>query len=402
MSESDITHWLTQTEEDLDAMENCLSRLLIDPWFSSLWTLQEFILRRDATIISKEGKCAFPPTTEKGLAGAWSLENLGVECLTNIGNFEFSFGETKAIAMDASGIEEEKTSRKIESLGLRISPLKEKLEQSGLTTNPNTNPNVAYSVGQYRKVSNPLDRVYGITQIYGISCSQSPAGTRLMERLASLTAEFGTQLAARSPLLSQLFIHSLPTKPERSWMITQNCEVPTFLRAYSVSDMARKCQRSLCSMQVLDSKHVGFKGESTALLDFFDDPHDDLKDIGIAASAALDRHIDHELFGHSERITIRRTGGVTMHSHGSHGSAKIDMDKFWTKYSKEHLRVLLLGRNSSYGPESLSEDSYGLILSPLGKDSRWVWERIGIMAWTAYRGRNWPQLHFKRIEGLLM
>lgn len=46
-------------------------------------------------------------------------------------------------------------------------------------------------------------------------------------KLAALQDEFGRKLVSQSPVLSQLFIHTLPPneEPRRSWLITEKCKV---------------------------------------------------------------------------------------------------------------------------------------------------------------------------------
>ncbi|CAG8953825.1 hypothetical protein HYFRA_00006717 [Hymenoscyphus fraxineus] len=71
-----------------------------------------------------------------------------------------------------------------------------------------------------------MDRIHGIVQIYGISCNPNPPGDDDVSKLHNLEDEFGMELVAKAPLMSQLFIHStLPEPPRRSWLISQKCKV---------------------------------------------------------------------------------------------------------------------------------------------------------------------------------
>lgn len=399
MSTSEITAFLSGTEIHLNEIENLSVRLLADPWFSSLWTLQEFILRRNAVIISKEGRCVPTTNHERGSAGDWSLENLGEEIILKIHNIEFSFGETVKNAIPSAEIRDEAINHKIANLDLRILHVKERFHQSGLTMKPNTNPNVAYSVCRYRKVSNLLDRVYGIMQIYGIECSPTPKGTGTSEQLANLTDEFGQKLVARLPILSQLFLHGSARKPGISWMISEDCDVPPSLHAYNVNSVAQECQNSLCKIEALkDGVHIRFEGECTALQFLFDDLDNDFN--SVERWVALDRHVGIELFGHSLGAKARKVGGVRFESHGTHDSSEMVTTKLSAKYGKGNLQVLLLGKNANYGQQSFFETIYGLIIAP-SRESHQVWERIGVASWMASKG--YPRLNFpfQAIQGLL-
>lgn len=69
-----------------------------------------------------------------------------------------------------------------------------------------------------------MDRIYGIVQVYGISCIQNPQGNDESAKLSTLEDDFGEKLVQRAPVLSQLFLHSSEDEsPRRSWLITQKC-----------------------------------------------------------------------------------------------------------------------------------------------------------------------------------
>lgn len=57
-------------------------------------------------------------------------------------------------------------------------------------------------MAQYRRASE--DRIYEITQVYGISCGPLLPGGDPTSRLHALEDEFGEKLADKCPLLPQL------------------------------------------------------------------------------------------------------------------------------------------------------------------------------------------------------
>jgi hypothetical protein len=104
-------------------------------------------------------------------------------------------------------------------------------------------------------------------QIYGINCEplNSTEGTADTD-LEDLEDQFGQRLVALSPLLSQLFVHEGGMRPRRSWLITQKCHVPVFLRKYHGKVKARDSH--LCQMVFNNSKCLRFTGKAWHFLEF--------------------------------------------------------------------------------------------------------------------------------------
>ncbi|KAF2727380.1 hypothetical protein EJ04DRAFT_413417, partial [Polyplosphaeria fusca] len=107
-----------------------------------------------------------------------------------------------------------------------LESLLEKQTERGLEALDVTFPHTVYSIAGRRRARKLQDRIYGIVQTYGIACSPDPPGRDEQAKLHYLEDEFGRQLVAKSPLLSQLFLHgSEHETPRRSWLITQQCIV---------------------------------------------------------------------------------------------------------------------------------------------------------------------------------
>lgn len=85
-------------------------------------------------------------------------------------------------------------------------------------------PHTVYSIASLRRVTRLVDRIYGIIQVYGITCNSKPTGNDHLAKLHALEDEFGRKLVQKAPVLSQLFLHSSADEtPRRSWLITQKC-----------------------------------------------------------------------------------------------------------------------------------------------------------------------------------
>lgn len=214
----------TRTDEkDICLLRNVVSGLETlsrDPWFSSLWTLQELVIRPDAVLLSREG---VPSTATVGDL----TFNVRVDDLTNMCQHIVDDLEERAHGC----------APEIARLGARVVEL---LIPTGFNCNRSvTNPNYAYSLAQYRTTLRPLDRIYGIMQLYGfklgesrlpMSSSESPPPAEASLSLENLEDEFRASLIQGLPRTSQLFVHTRTPRSGRSWGITQFCKVPVLFQ----------------------------------------------------------------------------------------------------------------------------------------------------------------------------
>jgi hypothetical protein len=186
-------------------LHNYLDSLFSDPWFTSLWTLQENLLRRDALPFSSEG---YPLTHE-----VWGSVNMWM-----ISNFMSNVYKDLVHSRRLNG----HASAEIHELEQRVMQM---LERFGYDDTGIKNPNKGYSLAQHRVTKRPLDRIYGIMQTYELRLgkSQNPAWDGTLEDLVDELAE---SLVNRSPMLSQMFTHKISPPDGKSWRITQNIRIP--------------------------------------------------------------------------------------------------------------------------------------------------------------------------------
>jgi hypothetical protein len=175
-----------------------------DPWFSSLWTLQEAYLRKSAILLSNNGTAVF--TSSGTLA---TLQWLVDYC-------EHPWAQ-------AAGY------------------IKQVIQTSGLDRLAARNPVVLLAAARYRETTRPLDRVYGIMQVFGLKLGQdrqsSRADRRPEPRLSDLEVELSQELNIRSPALAQTFIHVERAAVGQAWRLQLGVVTPatrsqrkTFLR----------------------------------------------------------------------------------------------------------------------------------------------------------------------------
>ena len=188
-----------------------------DPWFSSLWTLQEFVLRKDTDILSAEGNAlGFP---------ALRLSDLNMSCSSLFDHMEpFSMSIDNKVSMASTY---NSTTRNV------VRDITELLRQTGFRYSTwISNPNIQYGTARYRKTSRLEDRVYAIMQAYDLRVGSS-ARPQESPGLEQLVEEFAIAINAKCPMLGQMFVHERPPLEGRSWQITENSWVPEFLMRYA-------------------------------------------------------------------------------------------------------------------------------------------------------------------------
>jgi hypothetical protein len=201
----------TDAEALKDALADAsiiLCRLFSDPWFSSLWTLQEAFLRDTTVILSMEGNAILLPGTRLG---------------------------HQTLIIDIIGYCEPVLFRRTRTK--HLSQLYDKVVQqitiSGLSALASTNALAAYIATSHRKCTKDEDRIYGIQQVFGFrvgassqSCQVNP-GNYFTH--VPLEIQLGEQLLARRPVLSQMHVFTQPAPLGTAWMVSLSSKVPNSL-----------------------------------------------------------------------------------------------------------------------------------------------------------------------------
>ena len=160
-----------RTEERLRT-ERMVNQFLRDPWFSSLWTLQESFLRKDATILVGNGEETF--ITWKGQQVKLRLCTLLEICKAYLelddppGNFHI------------------------------LQPMRE----AGLDTLVAENPLVLLRAARFRTSIKMNDRILGIQQIFGVDVKELADQPQ-----AEIEQALSVAISTKSPSLSQAFLH---------------------------------------------------------------------------------------------------------------------------------------------------------------------------------------------------
>lgn len=198
-----------------------LEALTADPWFGSLWTLQEGYLCNHAILLSRDIKVACDAS--KVAMKCATLENL----YKLIHDIVFWSERTQTPRDDVHFVK-----------------LMDLLRSSGLSALWYNNPMGLLAVATNRQPWDPLDRVYGIMQVLGTdfrvgkSADPSPSHTCPSHPCPSypcpshtytpeeLEAEFGTKMLEEYPVLSQMHTYLEPPAPGEAWRVQEHSVVP--------------------------------------------------------------------------------------------------------------------------------------------------------------------------------
>ncbi|KAG8534086.1 uncharacterized protein KY384_000929 [Bacidia gigantensis] len=208
--------------ELIDCLCETTNRLLNDPWFSSLWTLQELVLRNDALVLSKEGEDLFLDSEQVMSAQSLFMISLISSC-------QNAYSLVEGVKLDLEKIERLSVDQQMTLDQGRT--IMQNIMGAGLYFLFTDNPNVQYSIAQYRRTSRPEDRVYAIMQVYNLRVGQSLRPNDAPP-LHQLIDEFALAILSTDPMLGQLFLHTAQPETNKSWRLTQNSRVPPELMAY--------------------------------------------------------------------------------------------------------------------------------------------------------------------------
>ncbi|KAK6220598.1 hypothetical protein LQW54_002043 [Pestalotiopsis sp. IQ-011] len=239
----DIVNWPSWNEISrsqklivLKTLNEAFDLILADPWFTSLWTLQEVTMRNDAVILSDHANLVVrrwydadqfrPVYSMVHLSNHWDTLRWDLAEM-----LEYKDNGFRRIDIYETGYKSQKL-RKGETdefLRSEILALANRVTATGFPDLNTNNPHVQYGAAHYRKTVNEVGRIYGIMQIYNVRVGQA---LRLNDRpcLKKLVLEFAIEVNVRSPLKGQLFVHTAPTEISPSWCITEQSTVPATLQ----------------------------------------------------------------------------------------------------------------------------------------------------------------------------
>ena len=264
--------WQLSLHENVGMLRN-------DPWFTSLWCLQEAFLCQDAVLLSKEAK--FVKGGNKNIASLRHIINKTAHAYAQMKEQLFSDSQ----------------------LASQLQPVMDLIQRTGLAALYSENPMTLLPIARFRETTRELDRVYAIMQSFGdnFKVGEAKGGQHPIYSIQELEDEFGTLLLEQYPTLSQMHVYTLPPRKGRGWRISTTSEIPDFAanpQNYDRNDGSRLGDpETVCS---LSTKEIGgsvwgyLKGEACSFFAlqrlwarFFAKVDEDLSHTNL--SIALDR-----------------------------------------------------------------------------------------------------------------
>lgn len=200
--------------EILDTIYGALKALLHDPWFSSLWTLQEAFIRPRTYLLPRGGRTAL-----------WDYNSLRI--------FLDMLAGPLLATLEPRLYEESATD---EAAARTLSLILELATRAGLSTICESNVIAPYIASSSRTASREEDRIYAIQQIFGFRLGKTAIGfSDYSFTLTELRHQFATNLLAEYRCESQMFLHSKPAPVGTAWLPNDDSRVPAGIENYRKS-----------------------------------------------------------------------------------------------------------------------------------------------------------------------
>ena len=318
-------------------------RVFWDPWFTSLWTLQEAFLCPRSLIMDTMGTVLQPPVS------SWRSRR---------GDEYEHFSRLLTTCKELY----DRLNMLHEIVGCRVGAVEfviEKLRASGLPSMATGNPLVLYGAASRRTATSEVDYLYGIQQVFSLRLGNtSPSSVQRSFGLPELEDQFGTWLLATQPIQSQIHFHIQPRAFGQGWHINRDSKIPQsslFDQFFEQSQPLRlSCQLTARRTKFdRNTKLMGhFSGQMTSCYHL-------LRFLGTDDEYRIHVALDSNTRDRSavETLTMAR-------------------QRLWNQCSsltdKDTIMVLRLGQLNSH--------SVGLILSLVRPNH---WRRLGICTWTA-------------------
>lgn len=346
----------------LDSTIELFQNILADPWFSSFWTLQEAWLRKDAILLSREGE-SVSSNTRDGIT-VFDLAEYSSTVYREILNYTLTTTQPELHDQE------------------RAQFLLNLIRESRLPSLNSTNAVVLYPIARFKRTRHPLERVYGIKQIYGLRLGESAQpGTSFT--LDELEDQLAVALNAKSPLYAQLLVHTELSAPGKCWRVNPFSEVPT------LADRIVKVNH-LCQMRLSDLGRGIFQGRACT----FSDPVVTMWKMASINSPVQEILLDASEFAkqHFPRSTRLLSANMDERQHST-------AERF-VQLLGNRVIIALLGTGMQHRQGRMTAVSVGLILVRHVQLNEVYWQRIGICAWESAAGHGHEDKWFD-FEGVL-
>ena len=363
-----LSHYLTRPGKGID-LDDTMDRLrrsydyfFGDPWFSSMWTLQEIILRNDALLLTAEAEPVLWHV--QVVKGQRTYMTLFINHCANV------YMDLEEVAGQINPSGDPSARGKVHD---DIERARQLILQAGFTYLFGSNPNYLYGTARHRSASQSEDRIYAIMQIYDL-CVGKSARPGEDPSLEELVTEFAGAINRRSAILGQCFIHTTEPKTGFTWRMTDQLAIPNVFRFLP-------SQPDLATIELDRDGNCVAAGKCcrlpTLVLAFAEDRRSRVASRtsqGYEIGLVLDSHIDGfvSFDEPSPSYEFRRRDSNTI----------MDCEK---------VRVLWLGDGTKLDKPGSGPIHLGLLLSELCRDTQngradTGYERLGLVQWSAGEG----------------
>lgn len=333
------------------------SFLTRDPWFSSLWTLQEAFLCPEAIFITRKARLWSPVEGKEEMLRLKDI--VGMIDMLHGGLY---YDDRDQLIHHIPGF-------------LTI------LERSGLLGLLIQIPIILLSVAQYRKTSpiNETDRVYGIMQVFNMRLGKSRPNADPTKdfTLSELEDELGEDLLKQQPVMSQLHIFTERPDVGKGWRVGRRSRMANDLNSDVYYDLNHTSHIKTSSAVLSTTSMNG------TLWGTFSGPTCAFSVLCTAWGSYRKPWREHEIPMEIELdCTPPRRFSYTQHDYHINRARALTHDR-------PDATVLMLGQcmNTHYGVRPTTPcHTVGLILAPYDGDreaqnSKRCWQRIGICTW---------------------
>lgn len=361
-----IQDWRTANRSENEArttkLLQGLKRLFQDPWFSSLWTVQEYHISRLHYFMTREG---FPRQDSENLSFEQNLHFMSNDIDSIVERCVEITAKNRLPASFMSADEQEL----IDIAG-----------SCGLFGDTSM-PLSVYLAAHRRNVSHDEDRIYGIMQIFRfrLGISHPKFDSKIMKKptLKDLEIEFGTQLLKDCPYMSQAHVQSKSVPKGQAWRVSSTSIIADRL-VYKPWRLWRQYWTTLCDFSTAEYEGEIWGRFSGYACSFSCMGEKWQQCSGLNGKEGKDRKRDliyQVLFDHSSIFP-----GMIVK--GDFDSTNDEIQRMIEIDQKQQLgiQVLILGymRRENHGSGVICDETMGVLLRPYCKG---VWQRIGICFW---------------------
>ena len=366
------------TSATLVRVRDSLAGIFEDPWFTSLWTLQEAFLRQDAVMVSREGVAATLPDISPRSA----VYHATLGALTSVGQ----------------ALTDEEMRRM--SIPDPYDQCVRMLEESGVAGLSTLHPLAVYAATAHRTTMKDEDRIYGIQQIFqlrlGTSSSQSLGSHMSREELE---IQLGEQLLRYHPIMSQSHVFTKPAPRGRGWVVNPSSMVPSDMLGRSENGLwSPGADSARCELSVRMLGEDGAWGHFVGSICLFSTLNAACVEYEQNRPSVLHRPAEENYLSVYTDMIPELSGSPEFRTDGGYEWQR-QLAHWLSQTYAESLYVLLLGtqtQNTSWddtGINRFDEHMVGLLLLARDDGGFCYYRRIGLCRWDIreIRGKGIPQ-----------